>query len=139
MELDGNPVTVAFALSPDHGEMSLAAAKRIVGIDAANLKPVTASNGQVLYQYPFRSLSINGVTIANPKTLLNPERPDCSPHWHLDRGGIAKCYGSSDVVLGMASRDYGLAGSLQIARSLRRFRAVFLSPFAQDAAPASRL
>jgi hypothetical protein len=100
MKLDGKAVSVALTLSETHAYMSMKAAKRIFDLDE-NSQGVTrvsdTSANTVRYHFPFKTLSVNGVTISNPKIDIDPGLLDCRPR---------RCYGGSDVYLGTEELKY---------------------------------
>jgi hypothetical protein len=111
MLLDGKAVTVAFAIMPRPAFMAMATVKRLWGMDAtaAGMTPTAsdANGAPVKYRYPFKTLTIDGVAIANPQidllangTDCHP-RPDPSPHVMPIGRQPASCYGASDLELGL--------------------------------------
>src|SRR6185437_6251748 len=100
MNLDGKTISVTFALATGGASMSLKAAKRIFGIDE-NSQGVTsivdAPTNTRRYRFPFKVLSIDGISILNPKIDLDPAIMECRlPH----------CFGGSDVYLGTDELRY---------------------------------
>jgi hypothetical protein len=95
MQLDGKPISVGFQPDLDHGEMALATAKRIFGLDETSAEIVSVRGDKgipVSYRYPFKTLSADGVTIGNPKIDVKPNLNDCLP----------------DPIFGVASAPDGL-------------------------------
>jgi hypothetical protein len=73
------------------------------------MKPVAtdASGAAVLYRYPFKQLTIEGVIIEHPVIDLDPKASDCRPRsdpspYVMPLGKrTASCYGASDLELGL--------------------------------------
>jgi hypothetical protein len=94
MVLDGKPVRVSFTMWTGGARMGMKAAKRIFDIEENSwgvIRSVDASTGLPLYSFPFKTLSMNGIVISNPKIGLSPEIVECLP---------PHCLGGSDVSLG---------------------------------------
>jgi hypothetical protein len=100
MKLDGKTVSVAFELAATGAFMSMKTAKRIFDIDenSEGVTPITeGSSDGPRYRFPFKALSINGISISNPKVDLDPSRIECRlPH----------CFGGSDLYLGVEELKY---------------------------------
>jgi hypothetical protein len=100
MQLDGKPLTVAFSLNAGPGFMAMATAKRLFDIDQTTRDVKSggpeAGSEPVRYRYPFKELTIEGVTVNNPVINLDPDAKDCRAvgTWKL-------CYGGSDLQLGI--------------------------------------
>jgi len=106
MQLDGRAVTVAFTLRQKPAFMAMATAKRLWGKDetAPGMTPVadTADGAPMRYRYPFKQLSIKGITIANPQIDLYPNSKECRPPSPYDfPTGLRVCYGASELELGL--------------------------------------
>lgn len=106
MDLDGKPVKVEFDLESGSGSMGMKTAERIFDINPSNpgVSPLTnPANGKLRgYRFPFKLLSIPGISVSRPDIFLDPGRQDCPGHqtatlWHT----IDQCFGTSDVTLGM--------------------------------------
>jgi len=105
MQLDSKPLTVAFALDPGPGRMAMATATRLFGIKETTPGMTSvaadANNASVRYRYPFRQLTIEGVTVNNPVIEINPDTKECRPVLRYQMGGWNYCYGASELKLGI--------------------------------------
>lgn len=105
MELDGKDVSVTLSTLHQTAEMGTLALKRLFGVgkESPDLKAVTSGN-HTSYRYPFKTLSLGGVTINNPNVEVfdNDGSIECDGKPH--RNGIKEeeCFGGSDVLLGLS-------------------------------------
>lgn len=102
MQLDGKPVTVDLDAAMGDARMGAATVKRIFGLDeqSPDFKRVTTPPGwQPQYSYPFKSLSIDGIAIGNPKITIESAIGDCRPKTQYKGSGPYRCYGMADVRL----------------------------------------
>jgi len=107
MELDGKTLTVSFSWVQQHDLMSLAVLQQEFGLDVGSPGMTVAEgvnwDGKPMYRYPFKSLSLSGLTIANPGILIHSvtERPlldqTCNPYII---NTFTQCYGKSQLTLG---------------------------------------
>lgn len=70
--LDGIPLKVSYSTDPGHGSMALVVAVKLlnISIGAPDLKKMGQVNDREVYQYPFKTLSIDGLDLTNPKIDL---------------------------------------------------------------------
>jgi hypothetical protein len=71
MTLDGTTLNVAFSTDPGHGEMSLGVAAKLLGLsvtspDLKRIEHPYPVSGTQWYAYPFKMLSLGGLSIRNP-------------------------------------------------------------------------
>jgi hypothetical protein len=106
MTLDGKPVRAGLSTIRPHGYMGMRDAGDLFGIDAASpgmtVSPVPAEDSkEVNYRYPFKTLSLGGVTVNNPTIDIRPQTRNqvCKAVPHF---GTAECYGGSQVNLGLS-------------------------------------
>lgn len=107
MTLDGKPISVSFATEDAEGDMGMSDAHDVFGI-APNDPALTAAGqderrGGALYSYPFKTLSLSGIAVANPHILLYPQAPSdqCERGaLKFEHGQMTRCYGASQVTLG---------------------------------------
>lgn len=107
MSLDGKDVTVAFDISPRPGIMGMKTANRIFDLDENSPGVARVENtrkdGPSIYRYPFKSLSIEGVTITNPKIFLYQQSTECRTNLRISENTrFYRCFGASDLHLGLA-------------------------------------
>ncbi|MDE2500567.1 MAG: aspartyl protease family protein [Alphaproteobacteria bacterium] len=77
VQVDGRSMTAYLDTGATRSEMSLEAAERIFGLgqNSAELRPLNEPDSeQGTVRYPFKSLSIGGVTVNNPYLPLVPNR-----------------------------------------------------------------
>ena len=112
--LDERRVTVSFDAGDSGGAMGMADANDLFGIvpDDRQLVPLSSSeDGQKLYRYPFKELSLGGVKIYHPAISLFPQKPteQCRavpkdvadlPPASLVFGSWRACYGTTALYLG---------------------------------------
>jgi len=74
--LDGQAVKVLVDTGSSTSWMTLDAAHRLFGLDAAALERIgaTKSVNQTLYAYPFKTLDLQGVSVHNPKIVLTADK-----------------------------------------------------------------
>jgi hypothetical protein len=118
MTLDGHPVTVALS-TEGRTRIGMNAMRRIFGIDENSPELIPAQigpmDGRRFYRYPFKTLTADGLTIANPDILVFDEapRPECKdkPHFAFaeheplhstEQTLLSRCFGGDDVVLGLS-------------------------------------
>jgi hypothetical protein len=101
MQLDGKDITVAPDPSVTQAAMGTAAAESIFGIKdgTPGFQPDPAGKGQN-YRYPFKTLSLGGLTIGNPAITIYPQKP--SQECQGKRNGIRYCFGGADLLIGSA-------------------------------------
>lgn len=101
MQLDGKDLTVAPDPSVTQATMGTAAAESIFGIKdgTPGFQPDPAGKGQN-YRYPFKTLSLGGLTIGNPAITIYPEKP--SQRCQGKRSGDRYCFGGADLQIGTA-------------------------------------
>jgi hypothetical protein len=99
MELDGKPVSVSFGEGAT-GRMSLGAFRRVFGTDASpGAANGSDAQGSVLYDHPFQTLAVGGITLRNPAIRLVDDTKT-SP-CRLTQKPL-ECFGRSDVEIGLA-------------------------------------
>ena len=104
MTLDGKALNVGIETSAGTGRMGLKTAHRLFALepDSPGVKPVAnpTPGGPALYNYPFKTLSVDGIAINNPAIELT-DNPllDCDPHVHLAQDGPYRTYGCSDLLI----------------------------------------
>lgn len=100
MKLDGKDVTVSLETTSQRARMALADANVLFGIDEKTPNLIVSGKdkwGQDLYHYPFKTLSADEVTIANPDILLTgPIGSGCG-----STNKYCHCYGLGNVQLGI--------------------------------------
>jgi hypothetical protein len=117
MILDGLPVSVSLQTN-GRSEIGMNAMRRLFKLDetAPGMSLVgTASDGQKMYRYPFKTLTADGLTVANPNILVRgePVQEECDGKVHLENAGAAGhvnstgddlviCYGGPDLQLGLS-------------------------------------
>jgi hypothetical protein len=101
MQLDGKDVTVEPSLGGTQATMGTAAAESIFGIKdgTPGFQPDPAGKGNT-YRYPFKTLSLGGLTISNPSISIFPQKP--SQQCQGKRTGIGYCFGGSDLQISAA-------------------------------------
>jgi hypothetical protein len=80
LSLDGKTLQGAFSTDPGHGEMSLFVATNVLGISISDPRVKEAgikanSDDLKIYRYPFKSLTLNGISIQDPMIDLTTDRP----------------------------------------------------------------
>ena len=117
MVLDGVPVSVSLRTS-GQSDIGMNAMRRLFKLDetAPGMSVVeTRSDGRKLYRYPFKTLTADGLTVANPNILIlgqqigeecnGAARPkDAKAAGHVSNAGdeIVTCYGGPDLQLGLS-------------------------------------
>ena len=111
--LDGKPVIVTFDTASFNSSMHRSVALVKFGLDASSPGVTTAQtedDGDVAYQYRFKSLTAEGIAIANPPVTLygNPTQPLCEGKKHTGPSTAipgwfhtSTCYGPGDLALGL--------------------------------------
>jgi hypothetical protein len=118
MLLDGRPVVVGIT-STGQSEMGMNAVRRLFGLDehAPGMEATPQSRtspGDMIYRYPFKTISVEGLSIAGPAILVRGEEPgpECDAKLHTMRqpgegiasGGyeMVRCYGGADLFIGLS-------------------------------------
>jgi hypothetical protein len=107
MQLDGKTVSVDFDVTRGAALMPMTAAKRLFDLSetSAGMQPLT-EGGTTYYRYPFKSLSLEGIQIANPAIMIYPASgPECRPNLHFVEGREARCFGVADMRLRASELD----------------------------------
>lgn len=109
-KLEGQPVTVTFALNSLESVMPFGSANRVLDLTPASPGVAEIKDSKSpAYEYRFRELSAEGITIKNPRVLLygSPDDQICdgqqrfNPGRFSTMGGPQRCYGSGDLRLGV--------------------------------------
>jgi hypothetical protein len=80
--------------------MGTVAAETIFGITESSPGFAAVSEGtEKLYRYPFKTLSMGGLTINNPAIFLYADKP--SQQCQGKPYGFHVCWGGSDIAMGM--------------------------------------
>lgn len=108
MTLDGAPVDVELSLLRERSFITSARAKRLLNlkIDPATMKRLPDEDGLPVYQYPFKSLAADGITVQNPAIDIfqTPDVEDCGGKPRFDRIPVyaPQCYGGFDIAIGQS-------------------------------------
>ncbi len=99
VEIDGRTVMALLDTGASRSDLSLETARRLFGaaLNPAALRPATAADTEPgLYTYPFRSISIGGVNLANPDIVLVPDaisrRPPRTPRLIIGMGILRRLH-----------------------------------------------
>src|SRR5262249_10194662 len=101
MRLDGKHLAVQFLAAAGTASMDMRVAKRIFDVDEESpgmqkLQDDAAGD----YRYPFKSLALEGVAIANPAIVLwRREGKECRAYHPLDVYPTGVCFGVADLYL----------------------------------------
>lgn len=101
MTLDGKDIDVGLDSSGRQSVMAMSTAHRLFGIDESTPGVVPVPNEPGDFRYPFKTLSIGGLSVENPDIVLRkddpPKRPckGASP----DELRLTVCFGDTDVRL----------------------------------------
>ena len=99
MQLDGKKVNVDFDVARGPALMPLPVAKRVFDLTGTSPGMQALPQG-TSYRYPFKSLSLEGIQIANPAIVLYPwTGPECRPNLHFVEGRESRCFGVADMRL----------------------------------------
>lgn len=102
MKLDGASLDVDFYIQDRPARMGTSTFEALFGLTPQS-PGVTAEqqDGDTIYHYPFRTLSLEGIAIANPRIDIFPDGGvDCRPDPQLAGGGRGKrCFGASQLRL----------------------------------------
>ncbi|HKU54288.1 MAG TPA: hypothetical protein VJP60_02915 [Rhizomicrobium sp.] len=115
LKLDGQPLTVSFS-TEGRSHIGMNAMRRLFNIDQTS--PQLTAVGQDLlghktYRFPFKALTVDGLTVNNPDFLVYDEapRPECreTPHFDLERTvhsteqpHLMHNFSCTDAVLGLS-------------------------------------
>jgi hypothetical protein len=115
--LDGHPVMVAFSTA-GRSRIGMNAMRQFFDVDETSPDLVMVSQdllGHKLYKYPFKALTADGLTVANPDILVYDEepRPGCNDKLHFaapdqmqlhstEQIRLARCFGGDDMILGLS-------------------------------------
>lgn len=102
MQLDGKHLSVDFFVAAETATMDMRAAKRIFDLDekSPRMQKLQADTDDD-YRYPFKSLALEGIAIANPAIVLRQrEGKECRAYHPLDVYTRSVCYGKADLYLG---------------------------------------
>lgn len=102
MELDGKPIEAQLFLVDEDALMGTADAERIFGLTPQSAGMTSfQQDGESLYRYPFKTLSVGGLLVRNPHIVLFPQKKAhrCRTTHKLDPGESG-CFGGADLVLG---------------------------------------
>ena len=103
MDLDGKPLTVSLSYGLADNELGSRDAFRIFGIHDSspgmNVVPGRERHGAPVHLYPFKTLTLGGLTIKSPKVFIEPQRRNevCNPQSVYV---FLRCYGNSQLKLG---------------------------------------
>lgn len=99
VEIDGQAVIALFDTGASRSDLSLETAQRMFGtaMNPGTLRPATGADAEPgLYSYPFHSINIGGVTIANPDIAIVPDaisrRPPHTPRLILGMGVLRRLH-----------------------------------------------
>lgn len=99
VEVDGQTVMALFDTGASRSDLSLETAQRMFGaaMKPSALRPATGADAEPgLYTHAFHSISIGGVTIANPDIVLVPDaisrRPPRTPRLILGMGVLRRLH-----------------------------------------------
>jgi hypothetical protein len=115
--LDGKPITVALNTAGP-SRIGMNAMRGLFGVDETSSQMIAAEPdefGRKTYRFPFKTLTADGLTIANPAIRVYEEKPEpgCNdklhvkfpdpPPLHSTEGAMAvRCFGGGDAILGMS-------------------------------------
>jgi len=107
MQLDGKEVSVDFDVTRGQALMPMTAAKRVFDLSETSPGMQALPQGATTYyRYPFKTLSLSGLAIANPAIVLYPSSaPECRPNLHFIDGREARCFGMADMRLRAGELD----------------------------------
>jgi hypothetical protein len=100
-----------FSTIQQHGYMSMTVSNSLLGINGSSpqLKPMVPqpSSRPPLYTYPFKTLTVEGITISNPQIdLVYDNAPECTGKPAYARMNVTEtCYGGSDMLLGLSEME----------------------------------
>lgn len=109
-QLDGQPVTVTFSVDNPGSRMPFNVAHQKFGLDKTSPGMTAIEKGDHdVFEYRFKLLSAEGVTIANPLVRIHgaPDDKTCDGHEHFQtgphraRGDSVRCTGDGDLKLGL--------------------------------------
>lgn len=99
VEIDGHTVMALLDTGASRSDLSLETARQLFGaaLNQAGLKPSTTADAEPgVYTYPFHSISIGGVGVANPDIVLVPDsisrRPPRTPRLILGMGILRRLH-----------------------------------------------
>ncbi|HTT98955.1 MAG TPA: hypothetical protein VMF58_12960 [Rhizomicrobium sp.] len=101
MELDDHRVTVDFDVSEGPSVIGSKTLKRL--LDLTPQSPGMSeevSDGDKVWRYPFKTLSLDGVVVNNPRiSILNDDGPECRPEVQEVGGRTMRCFGLANLRL----------------------------------------
>lgn len=99
VEIDGQAVTALLDTGASRSDLSLETARQLFGaaMDPAALRPARRADAESgLYTYPFHTISIGGITLANPDIVLVPDaisrRPPHTPRLIIGMGILRRLH-----------------------------------------------
>jgi predicted aspartyl protease len=99
VEIDGHTVMALLDTGASRSDLSLETARQLFGsaLNQSQLHPATTADAEAgLYTYPFRTISIGGVAVANPDIVLVPDsisrRPPRTPRLILGMGVLRRLH-----------------------------------------------
>lgn len=105
MDLDGKRVTVAFDMIPGHAHMGMLTAKRLFGLDETSpgMEAIAAEPPEIspIHRYPFKTLAVDGITIAHPQIDLFHQKAECRPFARFDDPQMQRCLAGADIRIGL--------------------------------------
>jgi len=108
MKLDGVSLLVDLDAEEGSAMMGTNSVRRYFGLEAPNLKPdPPPATGPQTYTYPFKSLTIGDIAIANPKIeiIFDGKDTQCDPDTRPSNKALIRCSGIVDVRLRSSELD----------------------------------
>jgi hypothetical protein len=105
MTLDGKPLNTSFSTLTASGRMGMSDANDLFGLStiSSGMSPLSAAQsdeGKMDFRYPFKTLSLGGVTVNNPEIKIYPQKPEEECNGKLRQGKM--CVGGSQLRLGLS-------------------------------------